>query len=70
MNSVVSTPAFIHEYKPLILSMLPSVLSVYRPKMSHYVFNLLKAPVLNLIVFFICGHKMSYGKVKLVLKHN
>ena len=30
MNPVVSMSAFIHEYKPLILSMLPS-LSVYRP---------------------------------------
>ena len=71
MNSVVSTPAFVHEYKLIAYSLYAAVsVGLQTEDVIEVLNRLSKASVLNLIVFFVCGRKMSNGKVKLVFKHN
>ena len=69
MNSV---PAFIHEYKLTAYSLYATVSASSQTEdvIEILLWRLLKATVLDLIAFFILERKMSYGKVKLVLKHN
>ena len=71
MKSVVSTPAFVHEYKLIAYSLYAAVsVGLQTEDVIEVLNRLSKASVLNLIVFFVCGRKMSNGKVKLVFKHN
>ena len=71
MKFVVSTPAFVHEYKLIAYSLYAAVsVGLQTEDVIEVLNRLSKASVLNLIVFFVCGHKMSNGKVKLVFKHN
>ena len=70
MDSVVSTPAFINEYRLTVYSLYAAVsVGLQTEDVIEVLNRLLKAPVLDLIIF-IRGRRMSYGKVNLVSKHN
>ena len=70
MDSIVSTPAFINEYRLTVYSLYAAVsVGLQTEDVIEVLNRLSKALVLNLIVFFVCGRKMSNGKVKLVFKH-
>ena len=71
MKSVVSTPAFVHEYKLIAYSLYAAVsVGLQTEDVIEVLNRLSKAPVLNKMTIFVYGRKMSNGKVKLVLKHN
>ncbi|CDO74914.1 hypothetical protein BN946_scf184988.g21 [Trametes cinnabarina] len=61
----VSRPAFIHEYKLTSYSLYAAV-----SRIGKVLNRLSKVPVPDSIVDFIRERTLSYGKVKLVLKHN
>ena len=68
MNSV---PAFIHEYKLTAYSLYAAVsVGLQTEDIIEVLNRLSKAPVPESIVSFIRERTTSYGKVKLVLKHN
>ena len=71
MKSVVSTPAFVHEYKLIAYSLYAAVsVGLQTEDVIEVLNRLSKAPVPESIVSFIRERTTSYGKVKLVLKHN
>ncbi|KLO05041.1 DNA repair helicase rad25 [Schizopora paradoxa] len=71
ISEPVSRPAFIHEYKLTPYSLYAAVSVGLQTKDILEVLNRLsKVPVPDTIASFIRERTMSYGKVKLVLKHN
>ncbi|KAI0635747.1 DNA helicase [Trametes polyzona] len=71
ISEPVSRPAFIHEYKLTSYSLYAAVSVGLQTEDIIAVLNRLsKVPVPDSIVDFIRERTLSYGKVKLVLKHN
>ncbi|RPD61177.1 DNA helicase [Lentinus tigrinus ALCF2SS1-7] len=67
----VSRPAFIHEYKLTSYSLYAAVsVGLQTEDIIEVLNRLSKVPVPESIVTFIRERTLSYGKVKLVLKHN
>ncbi|OSD06401.1 DNA helicase [Trametes coccinea BRFM310] len=67
----VSRPAFIHEYKLTSYSLYAAVsVGLQTEDIIEVLNRLSKVPVPDSIVDFIRERTLSYGKVKLVLKHN
>ncbi|RDX57483.1 DNA helicase [Lentinus brumalis] len=67
----VSRPAFIHEYKLTSYSLYAAVsVGLQTEDIIDVLNRLSKVPVPESIVSFIRERTLSYGKVKLVLKHN
>ncbi|THG95187.1 hypothetical protein EW145_g8004, partial [Phellinidium pouzarii] len=71
VSEPVSRPAFIHEYKLTAYSLYAAVsVGLQTEDIIEVLNRLSKVPVPDTIVGFIRDRTMSYGKVKLVLKHN
>ncbi|KAI0768130.1 DNA helicase [Trametes elegans] len=71
ISEPVSRPAFIHEYKLTPYSLYAAVsVGLQTEDIIEVLNRLSKVPVPESIVTFIRGRTLSYGKVKLVLKHN
>ncbi|KAG6373421.1 P-loop containing nucleoside triphosphate hydrolase protein [Boletus reticuloceps] len=71
ISEPVSRPAFIHEYKLTSYSLYAAVSVGLQTEDIIAVLNRLsKVPVPESIINFIRERTLSYGKVKLVLKHN
>ncbi|KAH0833260.1 P-loop containing nucleoside triphosphate hydrolase protein [Lanmaoa asiatica] len=67
ISEPVSRPAFIHEYKLTSYSLYAAVSVGLQ---TEDIIELHKVPVPESIINFIRERTLSYGKVKLVLKHN
>ncbi|KAM6504261.1 DNA helicase [Amanita muscaria] len=71
ISEPVSRPAFIHEYKFTSYSLYAAVsVGLQTDDIIEVLNRLSKVPVPDSIVSFIRERTLSYGKVKLVLKHN
>ncbi|KAK7690604.1 transcription factor TFIIH complex ERCC-3 subunit [Cerrena zonata] len=71
ISEPVSRPAFIHEYKLTSYSLYAAVsVGLQTEDIIEVLNRLSKVPVPEKIVEFIHERTLSYGKVKLVLKHN
>ncbi|KAF8348873.1 P-loop containing nucleoside triphosphate hydrolase protein [Amanita rubescens] len=71
ISEPVSRPAFIHEYKLTSYSLYAAVsVGLQTDDIIEVLNRLSKVPVPDSIVSFIRERTLSYGKVKLVLKHN
>ncbi|KAH9838348.1 DNA helicase [Rhodofomes roseus] len=71
ISEPVSRPAFIHEYKLTSYSLYAAVsVGLQTEDIIEVLNRLSKVPVPESIVRFIRERTLSYGKVKLVLKHN
>ncbi|CAL1716835.1 unnamed protein product [Somion occarium] len=71
ISEPVSRPAFIHEYKLTSYSLYAAVsVGLQTEDIIEVLNRLSKVPVPDSIVEFIRERTLSYGKVKLVLKHN
>ncbi|KAI0329109.1 DNA helicase [Cubamyces sp. BRFM 1775] len=71
ISEPVSRPAFIHEYKLTSYSLYAAVsVGLQTEDIIEVLNRLSKVPVPDSIVDFIRERTLSYGKVKLVLKHN
>ncbi|KAI0784167.1 DNA helicase [Abortiporus biennis] len=71
ISEPVSRPAFIHEYKLTPYSLYAAVsVGLQTEDIIEVLNRLSKVPVPESIVTFIRERTLSYGKVKLVLKHN
>ncbi|KAF8920369.1 P-loop containing nucleoside triphosphate hydrolase protein [Mucidula mucida] len=71
ISEPVSRPAFIHEYKLTSYSLYAAVsVGLQTEDIIEVLNRLSKVPVPDSIVSYIRGCTLSYGKVKLVLKHN
>ncbi|PFH53103.1 hypothetical protein AMATHDRAFT_138486 [Amanita thiersii Skay4041] len=71
ISEPVSRPAFIHEYKLTSYSLYAAVsVGLQTEDIIEVLNRLSKVPVPESIVSFIRERTLSYGKVKLVLKHN
>jgi len=71
ISEPVSRPAMIHEYKLTSYSLYAAVsVGLQTDDIIEVLNRLSKVPVPDTIVAFIRGCTLSYGKVKLVLKHN
>ncbi|KAI0370381.1 DNA helicase [Pilatotrama ljubarskyi] len=71
ISEPVSRPAFIHEYKLTSYSLYAAVsVGLQTEDIIEVLNRLSKVPVPESIVDFIRERTLSYGKVKLVLKHN
>ncbi|KAH9936047.1 DNA helicase [Amylocystis lapponica] len=70
ISEPVSRPAFIHEYKLTSYSLYAAVSVGLQTEDIIEIFTFVKVPVPESIVSFIRERTLSYGKVKLVLKHN
>ncbi|OBZ72220.1 putative DNA repair helicase ercc3 [Grifola frondosa] len=71
ISEPVSRPAFIHEYKLTSYSLYAAVsVGLQTEDIIEVLNRLSKVPVPESIVTFIRERTLSYGKVKLVLKHN
>jgi DNA excision repair protein ERCC-3 len=71
ISEPVSRPAFIHEYKLTSYSLYAAVsVGLQTADIIEVLNRLSKVPVPDSIVSFIRERTLSYGKVKLVLKHN
>ncbi|KAF8624516.1 hypothetical protein AX15_005828 [Amanita polypyramis BW_CC] len=71
ISEPVSRPAFIHEYKLTSYSLYAAVsVGLQTDDIIEVLNRLSKVPVPDSIVSFIRDRTLSYGKVKLVLKHN
>ncbi|KAJ8474054.1 hypothetical protein ONZ45_g16079 [Pleurotus djamor] len=71
ISEPVSRPAFIHEYKLTSYSLYAAVsVGLQTEDIIEVLNRLSKVPVPESIVKFIRERTLSYGKVKLVLKHN
>ncbi|KAF5324400.1 hypothetical protein D9619_011265 [Psilocybe cf. subviscida] len=71
ISEPVSRPAMIHEYELTLYSLYAAVsVGLQTNDIIEVLNRLSKVPVPDSIVSFIRGCTLSYGKVKLVLKHN
>ncbi|XP_006459293.1 hypothetical protein AGABI2DRAFT_218349 [Agaricus bisporus var. bisporus H97] len=71
ISEPVSRPAFIHEYKLTSYSLYAAVsVGLQTEDIIEVLNRLSKVPVPDSITSFIRDQTLSYGKVKLVLKHN
>jgi DNA excision repair protein ERCC-3 len=71
ISEPVSRPAFIHEYKLTSYSLYAAVsVGLQTEDIIEVLNRLSKVPVPETIIDFIRERTLSYGKVKLVLKHN
>ncbi|TFK98681.1 DNA helicase [Pterulicium gracile] len=71
ISEPVSRPAFIHEYKITSYSLYAAVsVGLQTEDIIEVLNRLSKVPVPESITEFIRDRTLSYGKVKLVLKHN
>ncbi|KAF8909404.1 DNA helicase [Gymnopilus junonius] len=71
ISEPVSRPSMIHEYKLTSYSLYAAVsVGLQTDDIIEVLNRLSKVPVPDSIVAFIRGCTLSYGKVKLVLKHN
>ncbi|KAI0671522.1 DNA helicase [Trametes maxima] len=71
ISEPVSRPAFIHEYKLTSYSLYAAVsVGLQTEDIIEVLNRLSKVPVPDSIVDFIRERTLSFGKVKLVLKHN
>ncbi|EKM58070.1 uncharacterized protein PHACADRAFT_252066 [Phanerochaete carnosa HHB-10118-sp] len=71
ISEPVSRPAFIHEYKLTSYSLYAAVsVGLQTEDIIEVLNRLSKVPVPESITTFIRERTLSYGKVKLVLKHN
>ncbi|KAF6757202.1 P-loop containing nucleoside triphosphate hydrolase protein [Ephemerocybe angulata] len=71
ISEPVSRPAFIHEYKLTSYSLYAAVsVGLQTEDIIEVLNRLSKVPVPDEIIQFIRERTLSYGKVKLVLKHN
>ncbi|KAF8558222.1 DNA helicase [Imleria badia] len=71
ISEPVSRPAFIHEYKLTSYSLYAAVsVGLQTEDIIEVLNRLSKVPVPESIINFIRERTLSYGKVKLVLKHN
>ncbi|KAH8100911.1 DNA helicase [Cristinia sonorae] len=71
ISEPVSRPAFIHEYKLTSYSLYAAVsVGLQTEDIIEVLNRLSKVPVPESIISFIRERTLSYGKVKLVLKHN
>ncbi|KXN91670.1 putative DNA repair helicase ercc3, partial [Leucoagaricus sp. SymC.cos] len=71
ISEPVSRPAFIHEYKLTSYSLYAAVsVGLQTEDIIEVLNRLSKVPVPDSITSFIRERTLSYGKVKLVLKHN
>ncbi|KAF7317038.1 DNA helicase [Mycena chlorophos] len=71
ISEPVSRPAFIHEYKLTSYSLYAAVsVGLQTEDIIEVLNRLSKVPVPDSITAFIRERTLSYGKVKLVLKHN
>ncbi|KAK7032864.1 putative DNA repair helicase ercc3 [Favolaschia claudopus] len=71
ISEPVSRPAFIHEYKLTSYSLYAAVsVGLQTEDIIEVLNRLSKVPVPDSIIAFIRERTLSYGKVKLVLKHN
>ncbi|KAI0077872.1 DNA repair helicase rad25 [Panus rudis PR-1116 ss-1] len=71
ISEPVSRPAFIHEYKLTSYSLYAAVsVGLQTEDIVEVLNRLSKVPVPESIITFIRERTLSYGKVKLVLKHN
>ncbi|KAF8656782.1 hypothetical protein AX16_002334 [Volvariella volvacea WC 439] len=71
ISEPVSRPAFIHEYKLTSYSLYAAVsVGLQTDDIIEVLNRLSKVPVPDSITTFIRERTLSYGKVKLVLKHN
>ncbi|KAF9466531.1 DNA helicase [Collybia nuda] len=71
ISEPVSRPAFIHEYKLTPYSLYAAVsVGLQTEDIIEVLNRLSKVPVPESITAFIRDRTLSYGKVKLVLKHN
>ncbi|KAI0346583.1 DNA repair helicase rad25 [Trametopsis cervina] len=71
ISEPVSRPSFIHEYKITSYSLYAAVsVGLQTEDIIEVLNRLSKVPVPESITTFIRGRTLSYGKVKLVLKHN
>ncbi|KAF9485459.1 DNA repair helicase rad25 [Pholiota conissans] len=71
ISEPVSRPSMIHEYKLTSYSLYAAVsVGLQTDDIIEVLNRLSKVPVPDSIVTFIRGCTLSYGKVKLVLKHN
>jgi DNA excision repair protein ERCC-3 len=71
ISEPVSRPSFIHEYKLTSYSLYAAVsVGLQTEDIIEVLNRLSKVPVPESIVTFIRERTLSYGKVKLVLKHN
>ncbi|KAH8831522.1 DNA helicase [Flagelloscypha sp. PMI_526] len=71
ISEPVSRPAFIHEYKLTAYSLYAAVsVGLNTEDIIEVLNRLSKVPVPDSILSFIRDRTLSYGKVKLVLKHN
>ncbi|GLB40517.1 putative dna repair helicase rad25 [Lyophyllum shimeji] len=71
ISEPVSRPAFIHEYKLTSYSLYAAVsVGLQTEDIIEVLNRLSKVPVPESITSFIRERTLSYGKVKLVLKHN
>ncbi|KAJ7914911.1 P-loop containing nucleoside triphosphate hydrolase protein [Mycena leptocephala] len=71
ISEPVSRPAFIHEYKLTSYSLYAAVsVGLQTEDIIEVLNRLSKVPVPESITAFIRERTLSYGKVKLVLKHN
>ncbi|KDQ57242.1 hypothetical protein JAAARDRAFT_70171 [Jaapia argillacea MUCL 33604] len=71
ISEPVSRPAFIHEYKLTSYSLYAAVsVGLQTEDIIEVLNRLSKVPVPEEIITFIRDRTLSYGKVKLVLKHN
>ncbi|KAK7044213.1 DNA repair helicase RAD25 [Paramarasmius palmivorus] len=71
ISEPVSRPSFIHEYKLTPYSLYAAVsVGLQTPDIISVLNRLSKVPVPESITNFIRSCTLSYGKVKLVLKHN
>ncbi|EMD34153.1 hypothetical protein CERSUDRAFT_117644 [Gelatoporia subvermispora B] len=71
ISEPVSRPTFIHEYKLTSYSLYAAVsVGLQTEDIIEVLNRLSKVPIPETIVSFIRERTLSYGKVKLVLKHN
>ncbi|KAI0067383.1 DNA repair helicase rad25 [Artomyces pyxidatus] len=71
ISEPVSRPSFIHEYKLTSYSLYAAVsVGLQTEDIIEVLNRLSKVPVPESIISFIRERTLSYGKVKLVLKHN
>lgn len=71
ISEPVSRPAFIHEYKLTSYSLYAAVsVGLQTEDIIEVLNRLSKVPVPESIITFIRERTLSYGKVKLILKHN
>ncbi|KAA1467331.1 DNA repair helicase rad25 [Dentipellis sp. KUC8613] len=71
ISEPVSRPSFIHEYKLTSYSLYAAVsVGLQTEDIIEVLNRLSKVPVPETIINFIRERTLSYGKVKLVLKHN